>query len=82
VHKILGVFFQTVEFGIGFGLFEELSSCVEVELFEVVESLSVGGVVGDKVAFVDQGIEILVEQGTDFGRGTTEGFGGYDNTSV
>ncbi|MDR0327564.1 MAG: hypothetical protein LBI05_04635, partial [Planctomycetaceae bacterium] len=55
------------------GFLEKLTSFVEVELFEVVEGLPVGGVFGDEVAFVEQGIESFVEQGADFSRGAGRG---------
>jgi hypothetical protein len=64
------------------GLLEELPSFGEKEFFGIVEKLSVGGLVADLVAFVEQGIETLVKEGSDFGGGTRGGFRLHNNTSL
>jgi hypothetical protein len=46
------------------GLLEKLPSFGEKEVFEIVERLSVSGVVGDLIALVEQGVEFLVEKFT------------------
>jgi hypothetical protein len=66
---------------VGFGLFdaflefflkdffEKSSSLEEEELFEIVEGFSEGGVVGDEVAFGEEGGELLREKVANGGRG-------------
>jgi hypothetical protein len=61
------------------GFFEELASVDEEKVFHVVEGFAVGGVVGDEVAFVEEGIEFGVKEFTPGGRGR---FGLHEGTSL
>jgi hypothetical protein len=44
------------------GLLEKLTSLGEEEVFQGVEGFAVGGVIGDEVTFVEQGIEFRVKE--------------------
>jgi hypothetical protein len=46
------------------GLLEKLASLGEEEVFQGVEGFAVGGVIGDEVALVEQGIEFRVKKVT------------------
>jgi hypothetical protein len=61
------------------GFLEELASLDEEKVLHVVEGFSVGGVIGDEVAFVEEGIEFGVEEFTPAGRGR---FGLHEATSL
>ena len=49
------------------GIVEELSSFSKEEFFQVIEGLSVVGIGGNEVTFVEQGIEAGVEEVANFG---------------
>jgi hypothetical protein len=51
------------------GFAEKISSFGEEEVFHVVEGLPEGSVVGDEVAFVEEGIEFGVEEFSAVRRG-------------
>jgi hypothetical protein len=62
------------------GFLEKFSSFGKEEAFHVVESLSIGGVIGDEGAVVEQGIEFGVKKFTP-GR-ENGGFGIHGDTSL
>ena len=49
--------------------FGEVSTFDVEKVIEVVEYVSIGGVVHDEIAFVEHGIEFFVEQSPNSGRG-------------
>jgi len=61
------------------GFLEKLASGEEEEVFQVIEGFAVGGVIGDEVALVEQGIEPSVKEVTTGREGR---FGGHKGTSV
>ena len=61
------------------GFLEKLASFDEEEVFQVIEGCTVGGVVGDEVALVEEGIESGVKE---FTPGREGRFRGYKRTSV
>jgi hypothetical protein len=61
------------------GLLEKLASSGKEKVFHIVECFAVGGVIGDKVALVEESIEFRVKEFTTRRKGRC---GGHKGTSV